>query len=238
MSGWPVPAIGGPGPTEIPLARLYHPRMHCRGCHYPLSGLTAFSCPECGRPFDAADSRTFVADYDGRERPRLFMVGGGLVVILAAFAVCCFFRYLPGNLVLLAMAGMPGILGFFLGVGLRRSPPSIPVVLLAALPSILMIVLFYSLALNMRLTLGGWPASIGTAGFPPALETHASIAGGYFGWMIVILFAGWPIGFLSCLLVRRWNAGLFYLGVTAISFAFGVGVMAVAPSVFLDWWWD
>ena len=136
------------------------------------------------------------------------------------------------------MAGTAGILGFFLGVGLLRTPPSIPITILAVSPSVVMVGLFYSLVVHMRTSLNGWPVSLGTAGFPLALETHASIADGYFGWMIVILFVGWPIGFLSCLLVRRWNAGLFYLGVAAISFAFGVGVMALAPSGFLDWWWD
>lgn len=166
------------------------------------------------------------------------MVGGGLAVVLAAFAVYSFLRYLEGELVLLLLFGMPGLLAFFLGVGLRRSPPSIPIVLLAALPSILMTVLFHSLALNMRLTLGGWPASIGTNGFPPALEMHASITAWCFATLIMGLLTGWPIAFLACLLVRRWNTGVLYLGVLATSFAIGIGAMALAPARFLDWWWD
>ncbi len=28
-------------------------------CNYPLSGLTGRCCPECGRPFDPADAKTF-----------------------------------------------------------------------------------------------------------------------------------------------------------------------------------
>ncbi|MCP4835227.1 MAG: spore germination protein [Phycisphaera sp.] len=211
--------------------------MLCRGCHYSLIGLAAGSCPECGHPFDPADPRTFVTDLLDQLRGRLFMVGGGLVVALAGIALYCFLSY-QTELVLIVMAGTAGLFGFFLGVGLRRTPPSIPLTILSVSPSVIMVGLFYSLAVHMRTSFNGWPGSIGTGGFPPALETHASIAGGYFSWMILVLFAGWPIGFLSCLLVRRWNPGLFYLGVTAISFALGTGVMALAPSGFLNWWWD
>lgn len=159
------------------------------------------------------------------------------MVALVGIALYCFFSY-QSELVLVVMAGTAGLLGFFLGVGLRRTPPSIPITILSVSPSVVMVGLFYSLAVHMRTSLNGWPASLGTAGFSPALETHASIAFGCFTWLMVVQFAGWPIGFLSCLLVRRWNAGLFYLGVTAISFALGVGVMALAPSGFHFWWWD
>jgi len=33
--------------------------MFCLGCKYPLDGLAEHRCPECGRPFDPADSTSF-----------------------------------------------------------------------------------------------------------------------------------------------------------------------------------
>jgi hypothetical protein len=35
--------------------------MYCRGCGYALIGLTSNRCPECGREFDPANPRTFLA---------------------------------------------------------------------------------------------------------------------------------------------------------------------------------
>jgi predicted amidophosphoribosyltransferase len=36
--------------------------MRCLGCDYSLDGLAADRCPECWRPFDSNDSRTFKPD--------------------------------------------------------------------------------------------------------------------------------------------------------------------------------
>ena len=33
--------------------------MFCLGCEYPLDGLEAHRCPECGRAFDPADENSF-----------------------------------------------------------------------------------------------------------------------------------------------------------------------------------
>ena len=41
--------------------------MRCLRCHYPLTMLAAHACPECGRPFDPDDPRTF---DEPPERPR------------------------------------------------------------------------------------------------------------------------------------------------------------------------
>ena len=46
---------------------------------------------------------------------------------------------------------------------------------IAALPGLVMLALFYSLALHMHQSLGGWPTSIGERGFPPALVVHSAI---------------------------------------------------------------
>jgi hypothetical protein len=35
------------------------PMKYCLGCSYVLDGLPECRCPECGRPFDPNDPRTF-----------------------------------------------------------------------------------------------------------------------------------------------------------------------------------
>lgn len=40
--------------------------MFCRKCGYILDGLDSRRCPECGRPFDPADRRTFHSGSSGR----------------------------------------------------------------------------------------------------------------------------------------------------------------------------
>ena len=66
--------------------------MRCKACHYSLKNLTdrgGHRCPECGRAFDPADSRTF-----GRTRYHWFLVDSWmfwaflpLIIILGFFAV-------------------------------------------------------------------------------------------------------------------------------------------------------
>src|SRR2546421_10066810 len=74
-------------------------------------------------------------------------------------------------------------------------------VVVAMLPALLMLALFYSLAVHMHETLGAWPACIGERGFPPRLITHGSVATNYFTiWLLVSIFA-WPVAFLLCALI-------------------------------------
>jgi len=70
------------------------------------------------------------------------------------------------------------------------------------------------------------------------LIMHYEIASFWFTWLLLLVLFGGPIGFLVCLGVRRWNHGLFHLGLLALSFALGLGVMQLAPGQFIDWWWD
>jgi hypothetical protein len=61
---------------------------HCVGCEYDLRGLAAGVCPECGRPFDPADLRTFKSVHMPRPRrlTRWVMTTPGWPLsILAAF---------------------------------------------------------------------------------------------------------------------------------------------------------
>jgi len=108
----------------------------------------------------------------------------------------------------------------------------------AVLPAFLMLVLFYSLAIHMRYSLGAWPTSIGEIGFPQSLITHDSIATNYFIALTLIIMFAWPAALLFCALVPRWRMALPYLGLYAFACLVCLGAMLLAPSPFLNWWWD
>ena len=57
------------------------PNMFCRSCGYALIGLPANRCPECGRDFDPADPKTFLA------RPRRTVLRRIVKVVLVLFCL-------------------------------------------------------------------------------------------------------------------------------------------------------
>ena len=54
----------------------------------------------------------------------------------------------------------------------------------------------------------------------------------------LVLFVTWPIAVVVFAVVRRWQAGIHYLGIIAISWTLGFGLTQIGPDGFLDWWWD
>jgi len=111
-------------------------------------------------------------------------------------------------------------------------------ILFSSLPSLLMLVLFYSLAVHMYQSLGGWPSSIGEAGFPRPLVTHADIAVNFFIVLLLSTLFAVPVAIFVCLIVRRWRPLILYLALYAVLFFLGWGFMQLAPKPFLNWWWD
>jgi len=109
---------------------------------------------------------------------------------------------------------------------------------IAALPGLLMLALFYSLALHMHQSLGGWPTSIGERGFPPALVVHCAITVNVFMVLFLSLFV-LPIPILVCLFVERWRRFVIYFAVYAGAFllCFALTQFA-APAQSLYWWRD
>src|SRR6266545_1310354 len=109
---------------------------------------------------------------------------------------------------------------------------------IAALPGVVMLALFYSLALHMHQSLGGWPTSIGERGFPPALIVHSAITVNVFFVLFLSCFVV-PIPILVCLLVERWRRFAVYFavyaGVVLVCFAL---TQFAAPAQFLYWWRD
>src|SRR5262249_35794568 len=108
----------------------------------------------------------------------------------------------------------------------------------AALPGVVMVALFYSLAIHMHRSLGGWPTSIGEHGFPSGLVTHSAVTADVFTVLVLSLFI-LPIPILTCLLVERWRRFTVYFtvyaGVVLLGFAL---TQFAAPAQFLYWWRD
>ncbi len=144
----------------------------------------------------------------------------------------------PVFLLLLTLAGVLGLVALIAGFRLRPVAPSRGITLIAVLPALAMLGLFYSLAIHMHQSLGGWPTSTGESGFPSPLITHADIATSCFANLLLVSMFAWPIAVALCAFVRRWRGGIFYLGVYALSCLICFGGMLLAPSGFLYWWWD
>jgi hypothetical protein len=120
----------------------------------------------------------------------------------------------------------------------RSEKPSGIAIIAAALPGLVMLGLFYSLAIHMHRSLGTWPNYIGEKGFSPLLIAHSEITINYFGASFFLALFVWPIFFILCLTVPRWRRLVKYLAVCAFSFFASYSLMMLAPSPFLSWWWD
>ena len=101
-----------------------------------------------------------------------------------------------------------------------------------------MLGLFYSLAVHMYRSLGGWPSSIGERGFPESLVWHAHLNMYFF--IIQIWFGMFvlPVVFLVCSLRRSWRRFLPYFALYTVTFLVCWGLMQLAPAPFLYWWQD
>ncbi|MEI9864328.1 MAG: hypothetical protein WDN00_07180 [Limisphaerales bacterium] len=113
-----------------------------------------------------------------------------------------------------------------------------PGIIVSALPSLIMLGLFYSLALHMRWSLGEWPTSIGERGFPPSLLSHVNVTVLYFEALFLSMFFLVPAAIVVCLLVERWRRFVPYLALCSVLFLISWEFMQFAPDQFLYWWRD
>lgn len=111
-------------------------------------------------------------------------------------------------------------------------------ILISALPSLVMVTLFYSLAIHMYYRLGGWPASIGNAGFPPALIMHGEFAWKFFSYLFIVSAFILPAPLLLCLITPRLRRFAVYFGFYALFYGVCWGLILLAPKAFLNWWAD
>jgi hypothetical protein len=108
----------------------------------------------------------------------------------------------------------------------------------AALHPLTTIGLFYSLAVHMHRSLGGWPEVIGEAGFPPALIEHSHLAGSSFGSMLLATIFVVPVALPLCAMAPQLRPAVRYVALYGLLSLVAFGVMQLAPGPFLEWWWD
>ena len=101
-----------------------------------------------------------------------------------------------------------------------------------------MLTLFYSLAIHMHQSPGGWPTTIGDRGFPPSLVIHADLQWMYVVALVLVSVFVLPIILLVCLIVPAWRRFVVYLILYALFYGICWGLMFLAPKPFLNWWWD
>ena len=111
-------------------------------------------------------------------------------------------------------------------------------VFIAILPYLLALLLFYSLAIHMYQGLNGWPNSIGTNGFPPALLIHDQITSVYHLGLYLFTIFVTPAIILVCLFVSRLRYLVVYFVLHLVSLPVCYGLMQIAPDRYLYWWWD
>jgi len=111
-------------------------------------------------------------------------------------------------------------------------------IIVSALPSAIMLALFYSLAVHMHHSLGAWPTSIGNRGFPAALVTHEQVTWSYFSALLLFSLFVLPVGILVCLFVARWRRLVPYFALYGLLYLVCWGLILLAPASFLSWWWD
>ena len=107
-----------------------------------------------------------------------------------------------------------------------------------SVPSLGMLILFYSLAVHMYQTLGSWPTSIGERGFPTHLVTHALIAVEYSIAIALGTVFGGPLVLMACLARPSWRPLVRYLYLHVLLLGGCWLLMQLAPAEFLYWWRD
>lgn len=122
------------------------------------------------------------------------------------------------------------------GLGLFHVKPSRTGLLVSALPSLVMLGLFYSLAIHMYQHFGGWPTSTGQHGFPPALVAHATVAVAFCRDFMLLTHLVLPVVYFICLLVPKWRVVASYIGLGVLLIIVSFGLTMLAPQPFLRWW--
>ena len=213
--------------------------MYCRKCEYPLPKTDEGTCPECGTRFELKDPTSFRSEPETGMRSREYLFGVIMAVAFAGLLAHCYRTHQASWLIMMMLSGLPGLPALFVGIALLKRRPSRWIRLVALTPTLLMLGLFYSLALNMYRSLGGWPKSIGIEGFSPILTAHAECAAFFFSIMILANLFLFPLVVVICICIRQGRRWLYALGLYATCWALGNGLIALlTPEPFLSWWWD
>ena len=99
------------------------------------------------------------------------------------------------------------------------------------------LLMYFSLAVHLRLALGRWPLTIGDNPDSWWLRTHTEATWQFLGamaWSLLIV----PAGLIVCLIIRRWTYFAAYLICYAAAALLCLALMHAAPGSFLNWFMD
>lgn len=107
----------------------------------------------------------------------------------------------------------------------------------ATFPGLIGLSAFYSLAVHMRVRLGGWPDGYGLDGLPVELQRHTDLAQWLYGAMLLAAL-GMPALVAACAVVPRLRDRMIYPAFCGAACWGCFFLTELAPDGFRDWWWD
>jgi hypothetical protein len=108
---------------------------------------------------------------------------------------------------------------------------------LTALPGLLAVSAFYSLAIRMHSRLGGWPDFYGTERLPRELVAHADVSQWVFS-VVLLAAVGMPLVLALFAVVPRLRSSMVYPAFCGVACWLCLFLTALAPAGFQQWWWD
>ena len=109
--------------------------------------------------------------------------------------------------------------------------------IIAVMPWSLALGLFWSLAIHLYLSLGGWPEMSGTKGFSSVLLLHANIHYNYLMFLSLLTLFVCPVIFLLCLFIKRLKKLIIYPSMQILGGLLFLLQMLFAPDGYTDWLW-
>jgi len=109
--------------------------------------------------------------------------------------------------------------------------------IIAVMPWSLALGLFWSLAIHLYGSLGGWPEMSGTRDFSSALLLHANIQYNYLMFLSLLTLFVCPVMFLLCLLIKRLKKLVIYPSMQILGGLLFLLQMLFAPDGYTDWLW-
>ena len=110
--------------------------------------------------------------------------------------------------------------------------------IIAVMPWSLALGLFWSLAIHLYLSLGGWPEMRETKGFSSVLLLHANIHYNYLMFLSLLTLFVCPVMFLLCLFIKRLKKLIIYPSMQILGGLLFLLQMLFAPDGYTDWLWS
>ena len=212
--------------------------MQCRTCQYRLDRISGHRCPECGAEFNPGDPDSYLDPSTSAYGPgEMAFVALALGILLVVQLVFGYIIEVPS----LLRAGLwflvPATMVLLFGMSLIRIRVRGRILMLATLPGWIIIAGIGTLAIHMRVALGGWPPMNGTAEFSDLLRGHATLAMMLFAIGILLALPALALGVVT-LFIRRIRTAAMLLAIFALSINCCMVFIDLLPKGFRDWWWD